>query len=161
MAAWLRLPVGGATWGDAWRIPLHMHPPAPGGAKTPPPDAPARRWSSATEGSALGVDEPRDATSAEAAGLGSGRPRATLSSEFSDSSLPRICWSCEWSVSERCSSSCSSNAHLMYTPISVDLISMGSSSVSLLCGGLGAQTHWAQALQNWGARLPVDGMCGL
>ena len=51
MAAWLRLPVGGATWGEAWRTPLHMHPAAP------PADAPARRCSSATEGGALGMGE--------------------------------------------------------------------------------------------------------
>ena len=132
MAAWLRLPVGGATWGEAWRTPLHMHPAAP------PADAPARRCSSAADGSALGIDEPRDAALAEAAGLGSGRPSALLNSQFSASSLPRICWSCWWSVTERCSSSCSSNDHLMYTPTSVDLIGSGSSSVSLPCGGLGA-----------------------
>ena len=120
-----------ARLGEAWRTPLHMHPAAP------PADAPARRCSSAADGSAP-ADEPRVAALAEAAGLGSGRPSALFSSEFSASSLPRICWSCWWSVTERCSSSCSSNDHLMYTPISVDLIGSGSSSVSLPCGGLGA-----------------------
>ena len=86
MAAWLRLrlPVGGATCGEAWRIPLHMHP------AVPPADAPARRCSSATERGALGMDESREAALAEAAGLGSARPSAMLSSEFSAWSLPRI-----------------------------------------------------------------------
>ena len=82
MAAWLRLrlPVGGATWGEAWRTPLHMH------AAAPPADAPARRCSPSTEAGALGRDEPREATLAGAAGRGPGRPSAMLSSDFSDSS---------------------------------------------------------------------------
>ena len=120
MAAWLRLPVGGATWGEAWRTPLHMHPAAP------PADAPARRCSSATEGGALGMDEAREAALAEAAGLGSARPSAMLSSEFSAWSLPRICSSCWCSVTQRCSSFCSSNDHSTYTP----------TSVGMICGGL-------------------------
>ena len=120
MAAWLRLPVGGATWGEAWRTPLHMHPAAP------PADAPARRCSSATEGGALGKDEAREAALAEAAGLGSARPSAMLSSEFSAWSLPRICSSCWCSVTQRCSSFCSSNDHSTYTP----------TSVGMICGGL-------------------------
>jgi len=122
MAAWvrLRLPVGGATCGEAWRTPLHMHPAAP------PADAPARRCSSATEGGALGKDESREAALAKAAGLGSARPSAMLSSEFSAWSLPRICWSCWCSVTQRCSSFCSSNDHSTYTP----------TSVGMICGGL-------------------------
>mmetsp|Transcript_21165 Transcript_21165/g.53862 ORF Transcript_21165/g.53862 Transcript_21165/m.53862 type:complete len:210 (+) Transcript_21165:2813-3442(+) len=124
MAAWLRLSlrVGGASCGEAWRTPLHMHPAAP------PADAPARRCSSDTEGGALGMDESRDAL-AEAAGLGSARPSAMLSSEFSAWSLPRICWSCWCSATDRCSSFCSSNDHSTYTPTSVGLILVCSGAV--------------------------------